>query len=134
MAKLTEETAMALAIASLQLSDTKKGFVLGELENILLDRITLKLGEESNELGQAIFKSINPSSSQFKSLKSIMEEAGHVMLFLQMLDTFTGGKITKERNKRIYRHLGSPKCSNSRELMQSLLRKQPDILSWIDEE
>ena len=134
MAKLARAVALGLVSASLRLDDiSEKAYTLDEFEEIIENRVMLKLGEECSELSQAILKAVNPGSGKYKDLGDVMAEAGHVMLFLNILNTLTDGKPTMYRNRRIKRHLDSPKCLGKD--FTTLLKSQiPEILSWTEKE
>lgn len=86
---------------------------LGETEEyvpeFVSDRLLLKLSEECAELIQAICKSLNPASKQYGVATKVFEEAGHVKMFLEMLDALHGKGVTKSMKERIQRHKENPK-------------------------
>lgn len=71
--------------------------------------LLLKLGEECAELIQAINKSLNPMSGSFGKSEKILEESGHVLLFLKLLDSLYGKEVAKSMKARIQRHHENPK-------------------------
>ena len=80
----------------------------GEIPTPLL----LKLAEEASELSQAILKATNPSSSSYKELGQVLEEAGHTLMFLTLLDVLSERKVTLHGYARMERHLRKPKPTN----------------------
>jgi hypothetical protein len=95
--------------------------------------VLLKLGEECAELSQAIFKCVNSGAGGYGRLEEVLSEAGHVKFFLDLVNTFSDGQVTKFRNLRVERHLESPKCTNQA-LSSYIFSQINDIYSWTEKE
>lgn len=133
MAKLPEDMAIALALASLRSGLMGDPVTRQRFKKEMYSRVLMKLGEECAELSQAILKSMNPASGAFGNHHEVEVEAGHVMLFLEIANSFSNGVIRSQRTKRVLRHLDEPKCKDTA-LMETLKDKIPEILSWLDKE
>lgn len=128
MGKPTKGAAIAMAVASLRLRGIDDVYTEDTIGHPLL----MKLAEECNELSQAILKSVNEGSGGYGKLEDVYAEAGHVMMFLEMLDALADGQPTIYRNRRIKRHIQSPKCENKRNLVDYLYIHTKDINQWME--
>lgn len=134
MSKPTVQVATALSLASLKFN-TMTDLATGVQDNgyNIPTPVLLKLGEECSELSQAILKCLNSGSGGHHKLSAVLEEAGHVRLFLEIVEAFTDGEITKARNARIERHLSSPKSSRE-SLTTYVFSHLSQIYEWMEQE
>ena len=133
MDKLKPQTAIAISLASLRFN------TMVELAKGVQDKgisiptpVLLKLGEECSELSQAILKCVNPGSASHQRLSEVLAEAGHVRLFLELVEAFSGDEIIKARNERIERHLSNPK-STKEALSSYVFSHLTEIYEWMEQ-